>query len=1003
MSKSPTSARQHAAQALRTVLDAVKARNAPAELILAYFPRLFLQKERPVKQQINDFIMAELRPHERHDQRRNNQESAWIARVEQATKDGSTRRLLTLLDAGPHAGADRLSAEEAIHWIDTLHPECKAQHAEHDAWRAGTAQIAAQADTPVVSPRMLRRWAHAHKESSGGSAGWAPRLIMEFDAIDSQLIKDLAALWSRPPDQWLDPLLANTQFRGCDGWLIPQPTKGKPRPIAAPQVVRRVRTAADSARCHRAVAEYCEPRRQIGCSGEGYTLAYSLVPNIFLAVGGTTVSADRSDSFQTFTREALLTAASTFTEWCSNNGRQAEAAAFIRMVNDTFVCSQDLDATRVTFLEKTVRVAALAQGCSLSPLLEAVTLVQSNPLPCPNLIITAAHDDLQTSFIGTPAPSDLALPDLSHIGGSYNAAKAVAVGAEAERLVLSGRASRSDRSSTVWGRPVGDLSHWLQTHWLPKYNERIDKLVRIASIDPDIAAVAAHKLRGPGGLAQHWLRGTPPRSLTQDVLLTLREADDRWIDLWVIIAGHSPNADDVVARRSAVRGAVFGKASGCLGHMSIQCRALATAAQGMLVAANVVQRDMIAAGIPFLKWAPLLLPTGSQVPTDYPTLVTALANIAERTQKDYEESRLQVARARLIQATLPEGRNLLVEALEPTSDIHRLHVSHQLTRGRSILRYTAARILGLPVWKAITPIGFDFSPPHACGHCGAPTILAPPVGDIVAADGPRALLDHQLEHAGACLKIPVAGSNLHRHNKVARTAAAIASTCGFDAAYHDGPLFDKGQILGRGPAQRPADWLVKDGDLRNHPGGVCHDVTIAAGAISKLTAAAKLKRAKYARQLAAHNHRYGFAVVAIGTSGVVTNETTDVVNKWATKLTSNRVNQDTPPGDPFREVWGALGRAFASAMAEQAYAWIDGHLRPRFHRRHVRFQPPSLHDEMPTDSRLSILRRSSTPSASTGRVGHPSRSQDAIAGPAAGNESPASHNEIALIRAVPPP
>ena len=116
----------------------------------------------------------------------------------------------------------------------------------------------------------------------------------------------------------------------------------------------------------------------------------------------------------------------------------------------------------------------------------------------------------------------------------------------------------------------------------------------------------------------------------------------------------------------------------------------------MLVAANVVQRDMIAAGIPFLKWAPLLLPTGSQVPTDYPTLVTALANIAERTQKDYEESRLQVARARLIQATLPEGRNLLVEALEPTSDIHRLHVSHQLTRGRSILRYTAARILGLP-------------------------------------------------------------------------------------------------------------------------------------------------------------------------------------------------------------------------------------------------------------------------------------------------------------------
>ena len=145
---------------------------------------------------------------------------------------------------------------------------------------------------------------------------------------------------------------------------MPQPAKGKPRPIAALKVVRRITTAADSARCHRAVAEFCEQRGQIGCSGEAHTIIYSLVPNIVLQLGGTTVSADRSNSFQTFHREPLIRKAGDFVTWCVQSGKAADAAAFSRMVTETLLQHENVDVTTVHFdtTAQSIWVAALFRG-----------------------------------------------------------------------------------------------------------------------------------------------------------------------------------------------------------------------------------------------------------------------------------------------------------------------------------------------------------------------------------------------------------------------------------------------------------------------------------------------------------------------------------------------------------------------------------------------------------------------------------------------------------------
>ena len=74
---------------------------------------------------------------------------------------------------------------------------------------------------------------------------------------------------------------------------------------------------------------------------------------------------------------------------------------------------------------------------------------------------------------------------------------------------------------------------------------------------------------------------------------------------------------------------------------------------------------------------------------------------------------------------------------------------------------------------------------------------------------------------------------------------------------------------------------------------------------------------------------YGFKVVAITSDGNWADETMLIVNTWAQRLTARRTAEQMPVGDPFGDVWSALGWAFTQAIAEQAYAWSDGHMRQR--------------------------------------------------------------------------
>ena len=260
--------------------------------------------------------------------------------------------------------------------------------------------------------KHLKRWAARNPTSYVGKCGWTGAILTQVGMVDDTLLQWLSELFARPPLTWNCVETATTAYRNVDGWWVPkQDFPLEARPIGAPQAIRRVVAAAAARESHRPVEKYCRERGQLGLSGDSYTLAYSLLPLLVANKGGSVLIADRSNSFQTFKRGAIIEALEDLVEHTADEERR-ELGPLIDACLYCFVDLRSLqengtyaglEKTRVFFSSKdgvsTRAVVALAQGCSLSPVLEAITLAYAHGKlknsTSANLALSL-HDDYQT-------------------------------------------------------------------------------------------------------------------------------------------------------------------------------------------------------------------------------------------------------------------------------------------------------------------------------------------------------------------------------------------------------------------------------------------------------------------------------------------------------------------------------------------------------------------------------------------------------------------------------
>ena len=286
--------------------------------------------------------------------------------------------------------------------------------------------------------------------------GWSGRLFLAFDAKLGVAITDtVARAWAKRRGLWGSQRAYQVAYREADGWLLPKPGGGV-RPISAPMLPRRLASAADARRVRQEVSGMCKAAGQIGLEGEGPLLARSMMGQFVVRGGGTVVLADRSNSYQTFRRGAVIDAVGEAVGELKEQGHEKVAAALARMMDRCFL-AVDLPVTRVSFGQGTRPrdVTGLAQGCSSSGVFQAIVLARhlAGCEKTDGVWVSAAHDDLMMGTLAAVgSPVGLSLPDTSEVGGCYNQGKAVAVGARAAEMVGAGLAAEAREDATAWGR-----------------------------------------------------------------------------------------------------------------------------------------------------------------------------------------------------------------------------------------------------------------------------------------------------------------------------------------------------------------------------------------------------------------------------------------------------------------------------------------------------------------------------------------------------------------------
>ena len=921
--------RSRAARAAMIVADVVieaREQSAAAEVILAFWPRIFAQKDTKISRQIERFADDQLAepPIDQRGKGPNpslcNPNQRWFQRILNHLDDQSDRKLMGMLLAGPRATPPTEAQRDEA--LKGLFPQEERKRDDVDTTRCVDSH-ARRVTTPTLSADALRRWATKHKDSNPGRTGWSGCMIAHLGSVHVGVLDRLAFLWSRSPNQYRANKVALLMYRECDGWLIPRPGKD-PRPIAAPQVVRRVTIAADVKRARTAVAAFCEEKDQIGCSGTGRTVAYVLIPALMVMDGGTFIKADREKSYQNLKPEAILSATKHFLAWAEEREMTDEAAAFARAFQNTFGFPEGSELTKVSFDGKEVPVPSPAQGCALSPFLQNIVLRFDNAPP--GVVRQGAHDDLSIAWTNDVLPTRHLLPDTTEVGGRYNTDKSCAVGKDAEKrrsaigatqnpgdsesLVQSLElAATTAPSTTLWGACVGDLDHWLDQEFIPRAQRRMAAIRLIATMSVDTAIQVAHRLHGPGNLSRHWARATPIAKLTTPIIDKLRRLDEQWVELLIHLSGNDPRdvAKDLIP---VIMGIIFGNRTGCLAHSAAALEVRHQAAVGTRLALHHVQQAAERANIDPRTWYQHLLPLEDTARLG----VSQIAELAHK-QAEAEELRKQTALDNISRRAawtshdgqdreaLANSRCILVDALRPMpEDMPNPRVK---LKGRSALAFTLCRLLGLPAWTAMNPPNQQVHAITRCAGCEAPFTKSRATRGP-AMEGVQKAVDAGGQHAGACKKNAINQQMAIRHDRLVRYCTTLAQYVGVDARFHNK------QFLSRS-AKRPADMMDWEG-----AGCRAIDFTVVAGG---LLAAAKAEAAKirHYQEDFAGEHDTTFLVAAVATNGMVGSQFNEVVRPWAKALATKR----SQPAPHFLDMWTAVGRCYAQLLAEQAASWFD--------------------------------------------------------------------------------
>lgn len=611
-------ARSLAVAVVRELVDMSMAGSPAAEVMLAFAPKIFFRKGRSIRDQVGDFVDSKVVPttytaiDEAH---------AWAASVEAAMMDERPARAAAKVDRGPGRGGVKAADCD----MGRLFPKQEMPVRETERLQ----QLRRRFNAPrcALDLAALKKWARTHTTSSGGRTGWTGSLLLAVCASKGGAAMAFAALLARPPDDWRSKFARDTLFRACDGWLTKK-TDGV-RPIAAPQFLRRVLSAVATKRSWTVVERYCSERGQWGLSSDAATIVYSLLPMLTAATGGTVLVADRSQSYQTFRRSAIVDA---LEDLASKQQPSCSAtAALLDGVIDMWACGGDLPVTNVSFHGvPTTEVGALPQGCALSATLEAITLAHHAgvlaPQPPQGVVTKAAHDDLCVSAQKGADVEAIDVPDTSQVGGEYNTAKSQTVGEGASRLREKGLAAHVTERVTVWGRPVtvpGAMGDWFEEVLLKKVENRVSKLLALAEVDRALAIWCAHAVGGPAAMTAHVARGVPPSMMAASrwgadkAWSALRRMDELWEGLMIQLTGRSVES---LSPQEAERAKRQVWSAGGLGHKKAVDHWEAASTDGLMGAIKLLTETATQGGIDMRPWAePLGWAWLAQMPGQQPT------------------------------------------------------------------------------------------------------------------------------------------------------------------------------------------------------------------------------------------------------------------------------------------------------------------------------------------------------------------------------------------------
>ena len=919
-----------------------------AQILTAFLPRLILRRDSEIPGQVSNLAdgIAAL-PIFGPDRAPRSPEQVWCDRLRRAHLAGDRRRAFELAETGPTTAS--LLADEARPFLRRLFPHKPDGEVlnEEITWRNLSAPLIAAAPPEVLSQRDILGWARKHKYKAPDPGGWSGQLIVDLYATEPDVLKALSALWSLPACRIVDARARSFMFRTCAGTLIPRPGKPDPRPISAPSVPRKIRSACEARRARAATAPYCEARGQVGLSYGPALQAYAMFPRIVVELGGTTSSTDLVAAYQNFTRSGLLAGAKAFF---------ASEEARLRNPEATTHCARLLDACvfDTPFLQRTTTrfhqfgitevSHALSQGCSSSPTAQALALA-ATPLPeHPHSLRKGAHDDAQ--IYGLPGCTvDSFAPGPARAGASYNITKCIVVGPLGPAIVARGFASKCEPHWTVFGAPVGNVQAWVESMWVPRFRRVIANLRRAFSCDPEAAIAAAHLSGGPGASAAHWLRTCPVTPGTS-VWRTLEQMDLEWVHLWISFAGgpwqshtEAPplRNDDIVACWNRV----FGSGAHCFGHSSAtwSSRKHFTAGRSLAWPALVSWANEI--NLPWIDLArqlgvePPLLSSPAVTVTSISRFFSAEALKSAASYKKLTEGASEFLRHRSTTPLLGRGaitslhgcanghRNLLLASLGGTP-------SHVLAPGdlapdglRDHTGIIIALIFGLPVWGAL-----GIMRPMQCKHCLAPAALPVPASETPAsspldlraplpsrrAELSRRTVDDQGRHLHTCTASGPSAGCRWRHDTVVRALARLSAACGSDGRYHDGPIFTFG------PKQRPADLLQRSDNPSRFPFGQAIDVTIGVPDVGSSDTRESDKQQKFASQLSQHPH-IEFTAFGITTDGNIGAQAHSLMCSWSRALARFCHTSALPPGNPRSEVLTTVARAFVRSLIFQMVQW----------------------------------------------------------------------------------